>query len=164
MMMKTRVNGKKGQLFMEQAHVFNNAFVRWFLKQARIALVSIQFLTMLRRLWLRLPFAFRKNMLAACGRRERRYSLDFPLNMRDLAFTAQEMRPVLQQYMPSNMTFTVFSGNPDRPAGSGTYIKCDAHGSFKILTEQGTCQGLMTWLFPVMSTDQATSYSKAFAH
>jgi len=149
---------------MEQTHFFNNAFVRWFLKQARIALVNSQVLTMLRRLWLCLPFAFRKNMLATFGRREQRYSLDFPLSMRDLAFTAQEMRPVLQQHMPCNMTFTIFSGNPDRPAGSGTYIKCDAHGPFKILTEQGACLGLMTWLFPVTATDQTTSYSKAFAH
>ena len=149
---------------MEQTNFFNNAFVRWFIKQARIALVNSQFLTMLRRLWLCLPFAFRKNMLATFGRREQRYSLDFPLNMRDLAFTAREMRPVLQQHMPCNMTFTIFSGNPDRPAGSGTYIKYDAHGSFKILTEQGACLGLMTWLFPVTATDQTTSYSKAFAH
>ncbi len=149
---------------MEQTNFFNNAFVRWFLQQARIALVNSQFLTMLRRLWLCLPFAFRKNMLVAFGRREQRYSLDFPLNMRDLAFTAREMRPVLQQHMPCNMTFTVFSGNPDRPAGSGTYLKCDVHGSFKILTEQGACLGLMTWLFPATATDQTTSYSKAFAH
>lgn len=146
-----------------KSHVLNNAFAQWFLKPARIALVSSQFLTMLRRLWLRLPFAWRQNMLAACGRRER-YSFDFPLNMRDLTFTTQELRPVLLQHMPCTMTFTVFSGNPDRPTGSGTYIKCDTNGSFQILYEQGACQGLMIWLFPVTAADPAPTYSKAFAH
>lgn len=138
--------------------------IQGFLKRVRIALLNSQFLEMLRRLWFCLPFAWRQNLVAAYGKREQRYYLDFPLNMRGVAFTGQELRLVLQQHMPCDMSFTIFYGSPDYPAGSGTYIKNqDTSGHFEIITEQGACQGMMTWLFP-NTTNQAATYSRAFAH
>lgn len=70
------------------------------------------------------------------------YHLDFPHNMSGVALSAEELRTVLQQAMPCDITFNIFQEGPNGPTGRGHYVK-NPQRTIRVLDEQEGCCGLI---------------------
>jgi hypothetical protein len=79
------------------------------------------------------------------------YYIDCLPNIQDTPFSAGQLRAVIEQRTPCG-SFGVIQREPGastQTRGSGHYIKrADAARSIAVVSEQGTCLGLMAALFP----------------
>jgi hypothetical protein len=82
---------------------------------------------------------------------QQEYYIDSLPNIQDTPFSAGQLRAVIEQRTPCG-SFGVIQREPGACAqtrGSGRYIKrADAARSIAVVSEQGTCLGLMAALFP----------------
>lgn len=81
---------------------------------------------------------------------ERQYSIDL-MNTQGTLYSVNELRQIIEQRVPFG-TFTIRACDGQEhaePSGCGLYIKqATAPRTIEVIEEQGTCQGLMSQLFP----------------
>jgi hypothetical protein len=79
------------------------------------------------------------------------YYLDCLPNIQNTPYSAYQLRAIIEQRAPCG-SFGVIQREPgtsSQTLGSGFYIKrADAACYIEVVSEQGTCQGLIASLFP----------------
>lgn len=73
------------------------------------------------------------------------------VNIQNIPYMTSELQAIIEQRTPCG-SFSITAqeaGNSAQILGSGTYIKRAAGDCYiEVVTEEGTCQGLMSRLFP----------------